>query len=151
MASMLSLGAGMDNEATGLQNIRKMGAMRLVPKRLIEERIDAIAEFSELGHFLQLPVKTYSSGMQARLMFAVATEFEADILVMDEWLSAGDAAFVDRATKRMEGFADRAKIIILGTHSIGLVQRVCNKVLALENGSAVYYGPADEWLSMMGH
>jgi lipopolysaccharide transport system ATP-binding protein len=150
MTSMLALGAGMDFDATGLQNIRKMGAMRMIPKKVIEQRIDAIAEFSELGHFLQLPVKTYSSGMVMRLMFSVATEFDADILVMDEWLSAGDASFVAKATERMETFVDRAKILIIGTHSFGLVRSVCNKVLVLENGASVFYGPVDEWERFAG-
>jgi lipopolysaccharide transport system ATP-binding protein len=150
MTSMLALGAGMDLDATGLQNIKKMGAMRMIPKKVVEQRIDAIAEFSELGHFLQLPVKTYSSGMVMRLMFSVATEFDADILVMDEWLSAGDAAFVAKATDRMETFVDRAKILIIGTHNFGLVKRVCNKVLALENGASVFYGPVDEWERFAG-
>ncbi len=150
MTSMLALGAGMDFDATGLQNIRKMGAMRMIPKKVIEQRIDAIAEFSELGHFLQLPVKTYSSGMVMRLMFSVATEFDADILVMDEWLSAGDASFVAKATERMETFVDRAKILIIGTHSFGLVKSVCNKVLVLENGASVFYGPVDEWERFAG-
>ncbi len=145
MTSMLALGAGMDMDATGLQNIRKMGAMRMIPKKVIDGRIDAIAEFSELGHFLQLPVKTYSSGMLMRLMFAVATEFDSDILVMDEWLSAGDAGFVAKATARMETFVDRAKILIIGTHSFGLVDRVCNKVCVLENGAAVFYGSVEDW------
>jgi lipopolysaccharide transport system ATP-binding protein len=150
MTSMLALGAGMDLDATGLQNIKKMGAMRMIPKKVIEQRIDAIAEFSELGHFLQLPVKTYSSGMVMRLMFSVATEFDADILVMDEWLSAGDASFVAKATERMETFVNRAKILIIGTHSFGLVKRVCNKVLVLENGASVFYGPVDEWERFAG-
>ncbi len=145
MTSMLSLGSGMDLDATGLQNIRKMGAMRMIPKKVIEARIDAIAEFSELGHFLQLPVKTYSSGMVMRLMFSVATEFDADILVMDEWLSAGDAAFVAKARRRMETFVDRAKILILGTHDFGLVDAVCNKVCVLENGAAVFNGSVEDW------
>ena len=145
MTSMLALGAGMDSDATGLQNIKKMGAMRMIPKKVIDSRMDAIAEFSELGHFLQLPVKTYSSGMTMRLMFSVATEFDSDILVMDEWLSAGDAAFVAKATERMETFVDRAKILIIGTHNLGLVDKVCNKVCVLENGAAVFYGSVEDW------
>ncbi len=150
MTSMLALGAGMDSDATGLQNIKKMGAMRMIPKKVVESRIDAIAEFSELGHFLQLPVKTYSSGMVMRLMFSVATEFDSDILVMDEWLSAGDAAFVAKARARMETFVDRAKILVLGTHDYGLVNAVCNKVCVLENGASVFYGSIEEWRRFSG-
>ena len=150
LASMLALGAGMDADATGIQNIRKMGAMRMIPKRQIEDRIEAIADFSDLGHFLQLPLKTYSAGMTARLMFSVATEFAADILVMDEWLSAGDSNFVLKATQRMQSFVQRAKILVIGTHDIGLVQRVCNKVCVLENGQPIYYGDVETWAARMG-
>ena len=94
ITSMIAIGAGMDPEATGLRNIHKLGMMRRLSRKVIDSRIDAIADFSGLGDFLHLPVRTYSAGMQARLMFAVATEFDADILVLDDWLSAGDAAFV---------------------------------------------------------
>ncbi len=151
LASMLALGAGMDMDGNGIQNIRKMGQMRMISKRQIDDRIEDIASFSELGHFLQLPLKTYSSGMIARLMFAIATEFDADILVMDEWLSAGDANFVAKATDRMRKFVERAKILVIGTHDIRLVSELCNKVCVLENGTPIYYGPVQPWLEQAGH
>jgi len=145
LTSMIAHAAGLDMDASGLQNIRKLGAMRLLPKKVVESRIDGIVEFSELGDFVRLPVKTYSSGMMARLMFACATEFEADILVLDEWMGAGDAAFMQKATDRMKGFVDKAQMVILGTHNFHLVELVCNKVIELSAGRAVFYGTTEDW------
>jgi lipopolysaccharide transport system ATP-binding protein len=147
LTSMIAHGAGLDVEASGLQNIRKIGAMRMIPKKAVEARIDSIVEFSELGDFVRLPVKTYSSGMMARLMFACATEFEADILVLDEWLGAGDAAFMKKASDRMQGFVDKAQIVVLGTHNFDLVKLVCNKVIELSAGRPVFYGTTADWVA----
>jgi lipopolysaccharide transport system ATP-binding protein len=145
VTSMTSFGAGLDMEATGLQNIRNMGLMRMVPRKVIERRIPDIVEFSELGDYVKLPVRAYSAGMLARLMFTVATEFETDILVLDEWLSAGDASFMSKAAERMDRMVESAKIVVLATHSPDLVRRVCNKVCALEGGRMVFLGSTDEW------
>jgi lipopolysaccharide transport system ATP-binding protein len=147
ITSMIAIGAGMDPEATGLRNIHKLGMMRRLPRKVIDSRIDAIAEFSGLGDFLHLPVRTYSAGMQARLMFAVATEFDADILVLDEWLSAGDAAFVQKAGERMHRMVEEAKIVVLATHDEDLVQRVCNRVCELSGGRIAFLGSTEDWLA----
>jgi len=147
LTSMIAHGAGLDLEASGLQNIRKLGAMRMLPKKLVESRIDSIVEFSELGDFVRLPVKTFSSGMMARLMFACATEFEADILVLDEWLGAGDAAFMQKASNRMHGLVDKAQMVVLGTHNFSMVELVCNKVIELAAGRAVFYGSTADWMA----
>ena len=145
MTSMIAAGAGLDWEATGLQNIRKLGQMRLIPNKAIDAAIGPIVEFSGLGDFVRLPVKTFSAGMMARLMFACATEFEADILIMDEWLSAGDADFIHKARERMNSFVQKAKIVVLGTHDFDLVERACNKVLVLDAGRIAFYGPTEDW------
>ena len=146
ITSMISANAGFDIDATGLQNVHKLGAMRMIPNRVIDERIGAIVEFSGLGDFVRLPVKTYSSGMMARLLFACATEFESDIVVLDEWMAAGDSDFQEKARERMRNFVDRAKILVLGTHSYGLVADVCNKVCILDAGRVMYFGPVEDWL-----
>ena len=147
LTSMIAHGSGLDVDCTGLQNIRKIGQMRMIPDRVIASRVDSIVAFSGLGDFIRLPVKTYSAGMMARLMFACATEFDADILVLDEWLAAGDADFVKKAGDRMMEFVDRAKLVVLGTHDLGLVQRVCNKVLELDSGRMAFFGAVDDWLA----
>jgi lipopolysaccharide transport system ATP-binding protein len=147
ITSMIAIDAGIDAEATGLRNIHKLGLMRRLSRKAIDARVEAIAEFSGLGDFLHLPVRTYSAGMLARLIFAVATEFEADILVLDEWLSAGDAAFVQKAADRMHQMVEDAKIVVIATHDHDLVRRVCNRVCELQAGKIAFLGTTEDWLA----
>ena len=147
ITSMIAIGAGLDMEATGLRNIHKLGMMRRLSRKVIDSRVDAIAAFSGLGDFLHLPVRTYSAGMLARLMFSVATEFEADILVLDEWLSAGDAAFVQKAGERMNKMVEDAKIMVMATHDHDLVRRVCNRVCELQAGRIAFLGSTEDWMA----
>ncbi|PVM89676.1 sugar ABC transporter ATP-binding protein [Caulobacter radicis] len=146
VATTISVSAGLDYDVSGLQNIYNLGRMRMVPRKTVQSKLDDIISSSGLAQFIHLPVRTYSQGMVARLMFAVTTAFEADILIMDEWLSAGDADFQAEATKRMDRFVDKAKIVVLATHDFGLVQRVCNKVCALGSGRIGFFGTTSEWL-----
>lgn len=145
ITSMIAINAGLDMEATGLRNIHKLGMMRRLSRKVIDSRVEAIAEFSGLGDFLHLPVRTYSAGMLARLMFTVATEFEADILVLDEWLSAGDAAFMAKAAGRMHRMVEDAKIVVIASHDHDLVSQVCNRVCELNAGQIVFLGTLEEW------
>jgi lipopolysaccharide transport system ATP-binding protein len=147
ITSMIAINAGIDMEATGLRNIHKLGLMRRLSRKTIDSRVDSIAEFSGLGDFMHLPVRTYSAGMLARLMFAVATEFEADILVLDEWLSAGDAAFMQKAAERMQRMVAEAKIVVIATHDHELVTRVCNRVCELQAGKIAFLGSTQDWLA----
>ena len=145
IASMISLSAGVDMEATGLQNIYKIGMMRMQSRRTIASRVDAIGEFSGLSQFLHLPVKTYSSGMMARLMFSIATEFNPEILILDEWLSAGDADFALKARQRMNEVVEKAQIVVIASHDHELVRRICTTVLVLEAGECRYMGSPEGW------
>lgn len=145
VTSMLSMSIGLDPEASGRQNIKNLAMMQGLSNREIAKRINSIIDFSELGAFIDMPFKTYSAGMMARLTFAVGTEINGDILIMDEWLSAGDAAFQVKANERMTGFVSEAKLLVLATHSQDLVRNVCNKVLVMESGQATFLGTADEW------
>lgn len=145
VTSMINIGAGMDGDASGLQNIYNMGLMRMIPKKVMKARVPGIVEFSELGAFINMPVKTYSAGMVARLVFAVATELDPEILILDEWLGAGDAAFRDKAGQRMERFVDQAKIVVIASHDVGLIQKVCNKVCVLQGGRVTYFGPTQDY------
>jgi lipopolysaccharide transport system ATP-binding protein len=133
-ATLLDLSLGIDPEATGYENIVFRGILAGLHPRTIRARIDEIADFTELGDYLNMPVRTYSSGMQVRLAFAVATSVEADILLMDEWLSVGDADFSQKAAQRLEGLVDRTPILVLASHNQSLVERICNKVFKLEHG-----------------
>ena len=143
IASMISLNAGVDMESTGLQNIYKIGMMRMQSRRAIAARIESIADFSGLSQFLNLPVKVYSSGMMARLMFSIATEFDPQILVLDEWLSAGDADFAVKAKRRMQEVVSKAQIVVIASHDHELLRRICTRILVLEAGECVYAGPPD--------
>ena len=136
IAALLDLSLGIDPSATGFDNIRLRGRIAGLSSKEIEGRMDEIAEFTGLGSFLDLPVKTYSAGMQARLAFAAATAVEADVLLMDEWLAVGDADFQKLAHKRLLKLVERAGILVLASHDKSLLKLYCNKVMRLEGGVA---------------
>ncbi len=136
IAALLDLSLGIDPSATGIDNIRLRGRIAGMSSREIEDKMDEIAEFSGLGPFLAMPMKTYSAGMQARLAFAVATAVEADVLLMDEWISVGDADFQKLAHRRLLNLVERAGILVLSSHDAGLLRLYCNKVMRLESGVA---------------
>lgn len=145
ISSMLSMSIGLDPEATGLQNMRSLIMMQSLSRKEIERRLPAIIEFSELGHFVHMPFKTYSAGMMARLTFAVATSTGAEVLLMDEWISAGDAAFQEKARERMQQVVSEAGIVVIASHDPNMIKRVCNKVLHLEGGRTVFLGAMEDW------
>ncbi len=137
---------GMDSEATGWENIVFRGAFLGLTFSQARELSPSIAEFSELGSFLDMPIRTYSSGMYMRLAFAVSTAVISDILIMDEMIGVGDARFLDKADKRMSNVIDRAKIMVIATHSIPILSRFCNKLVWLEKGQIKAFGPLHEVL-----
>lgn len=110
----------------------------------IEDRMPDIADFTELGEYLDIPVRTYSSGMMARLTFAVATCFEPEILLMDEWIVAGDAGFLSKAQHRIESFVGRASILVLASHSKTICRQWCNKAMWLDQGEVKLFGAIDD-------
>ena len=137
VASMLNLWLGMDLEATGYENIYMRGTVMGMRRSQMDALLDDIVEFTELGDYLSMPMRTYSSGMAMRLAFAVSTSVPADIILMDEWLSVGDAGFTGKSKARLSKMLDRAKILVLATHDEDLVRSVCNKVVRLDHGSVV--------------
>lgn len=137
VTSMLSITLGMDMEATGLENIFLRGHVMGVSPRRMRALVDEIADFTELGDYLNLPMRTYSSGMTMRLAFAVATSLDADIILMDEWLSAGDADFVEKAKARLNKMVKGARIVVLASHNQALIKDQCNRVIRLEHGKMV--------------
>ncbi|HEY9217418.1 MAG TPA: ABC transporter ATP-binding protein [Phenylobacterium sp.] len=136
IAALLDLSLGIDASATGLDNIRLRGRIAGLSAREIEDKLDEIAEFTGLGGFLAMPMKTYSAGMQARLAFAVSTAVEADVLLMDEWISVGDADFQKIAHQRLLHLVERAGILVLASHDLELIKLYCNKVMRMEAGVA---------------
>lgn len=137
---------GLDSEDTGYENIVTSGLLFGMSREEIESKIPEIEEFSELGEYLALPVRTYSTGMVTRLSFALATSLEPGILLMDETIGAGDARFADRATKRMNEFIGRSRIVVLASHSNAIIRSICNKAALMKAGKILAVGPVDDIL-----
>jgi lipopolysaccharide transport system ATP-binding protein len=146
VSSMISMSIGLDAEASGLQNIKNLAMMQMMSDREIKRRLPDIVEFSELGAFVHMPFKTYSAGMMARLTFSVATQMDADILIMDEWISAGDAEFQKKAAARLTSMVDKAKIVVIATHDVKLATTVSNRVMTMEAGVPTFLGTTAEWI-----
>ncbi|URQ74232.1 MAG: ABC transporter ATP-binding protein [Candidatus Ochrobactrum gambitense] len=132
--SLININLGIDPDATGRENIRLRSAMMGMHPREITEKFDQIADFSGLGDFLDVPFRTYSSGMQLRLAFATSTAVRPEILIMDEWLSTGDEDFKERANERMRELVNSTKILVLASHSRQLLEKNCNRIVWLEHG-----------------
>ncbi|WP_273013263.1 MULTISPECIES: ABC transporter ATP-binding protein, partial [unclassified Hyphomonas] len=133
-AGLLSIQLGLDTRASGYENIIIRARYMGVTEEEIQERFDDICEFSELGEYLHLPLKAYSSGMRVRLAFAIATAFDPDILILDEWLSAGDATFRDKASARMKNLIAQTGIFVMATHQVSLMKQMCNRGIVLKKG-----------------
>ena len=134
IGSLVDIGLGIDGEATGRENIFIRGALLGLKKSEIESHFDEIVEFSELGEFINMPVRTYSSGMHLRLAFAVATIIRPEILLMDEWLSVGDASFNEKAELRLNNLVKSSRILVIASHSRELIEKTCNRALWFEHG-----------------
>jgi lipopolysaccharide transport system ATP-binding protein len=134
IASLVDISLGINAESTGRENIFLRGKLMGLSKKEIDEKIDEIIEFSELGDYINLPVRIYSSGMLLRLAFSVSTSITADILIMDEWLSVGDGAFAERASNRLRELVDSSEILVIASHTRSLIEETCNKVVWLEHG-----------------
>jgi ABC-2 type transport system ATP-binding protein/lipopolysaccharide transport system ATP-binding protein len=144
---MFDIGIGFDPEATGYENIFLRGMMMGLTRREIAERTDEIAAFSELGEYLDLPIRTYSAGMTLRLMFSIATSVAGDIILMDEWISVGDEAFRNKAQKRMLELTGKAGILVIASHETNTLLQHCNLGMRLEKGRIADFGPIAEVLT----
>lgn len=140
ISPMLDIGLGIDSEMSGFDNIRLRGLILGLDRFEIEERLADIADFTELGDYLDIPVRTYSAGMLARLTFAIATCFTPEILLLDEWLLAGDAAFLAKAKRRLEAFIEMTSIVVLASHNADVLQRWCTKGIWLQRGEVAAQG-----------
>ncbi len=144
LAPMIELGAGFDMQYTGVENIYLYGAVLGYSRKFMDEKIDEIIEFTELKNFIDVPLKNYSSGMKARLGFAIATIVKPDILILDEVLSVGDAKFRKKSEKKLLDMMDTGTTVLFVSHNIEQVKRICNKALILEHGKLVTYGDMPE-------
>jgi ABC-type polysaccharide/polyol phosphate transport system ATPase subunit len=143
ISSFTDLTLGMDPESTGWENIVFRCVFMGLSFRDARRLSPAIAEFSELGEYLNLPTRTYSTGMYLRLAFAISTSIEPEILIMDEMISAGDVQFIEKAKRRLRQVVDKANILVLASHDMDVIQELCNKVVWLERGTIKEFGPAE--------
>lgn len=146
VSALLTLGVGFDPEETGYENIHNGCLLLGLSPVEIRERIEEIAAFTELGDYLSMPTRTYSSGMQVRLSFAIATAIDPDILLLDEILGAGDAAFTIKARQRIDTLMERASLLVVATHANSLIEQLCNKAIFLRSGRVEEFGPVEKTL-----
>ena len=137
VVSLLDIFLGMNDDATGYENIITRGLVMGKTQVEMKNMVDEIADFAGIGNFLDLPMRTYSSGMAIRLAFATSTCFNADIILMDEWLSVGDNDFKNKSVERLSRFIDRAKIVVIASHEAEFVKKFTNKIIQLDRGSII--------------
>lgn len=142
--SMFEIGLGFEPEHTGRENILFRGLVMGVEPKLIRAREDEIIAFADIGEFIDMPMRTYSSGMTVRLAFAISSYLNGEILLIDEIFGAGDAAFAQKAVARMEELVAQAGIVVIATHDTGLVKRLCSRCIWLEKGKILQEGDPAE-------
>ena len=147
IASLFGGSLGIDPELSGRENIELRGLHLGLSKKEIHERMEEVIAFTELGPFIEMPFRSYSAGMRARLDFAISTAIEAEILLLDEGLGAGDASFIEKANERVEKLAAAAGIIVVATHSEVLLRKTCTKAVLMEAGRILAIGGVDEMLA----
>lgn len=144
IAPLLELGAGFDSNYTGKENIFLYGATMGYSRKYIEERYDEIVAFSELGDFINVPIKNYSSGMRARLGFSIATAVEPEVLILDEVLSVGDAKFKAKSEKKVKSMFAKGVTVLFVSHNTPQVRRLCDKAIILDHGKIIASGEVNE-------
>lgn len=141
---LLELGAGFDLQYTGAENIYLYGAVLGYPREFVRSKYKEIVEFSELGDFIHVPVKNYSSGMKTRLGFSIATVVDPEILILDEVFAVGDAKFRKKSEKKIKSMFNQGVTVLFVSHSIDQVKNICNKAIILEKGKLIAQGEVDE-------
>lgn len=144
IAPLIELSAGFDANYSGRENIYLYAATMGFSRKFIESKFDEIVDFSELGNFIDAPLKSYSSGMKSRLGFAIATSVKPEVLILDEVLSVGDAAFREKSEKRIESMMGDGVTVLFVSHSTASVENICNKAIILTQGQLVAQGESDE-------
>jgi ABC-type polysaccharide/polyol phosphate transport system, ATPase component len=137
ITSMIDLSIGMDGEATGIENIYLRGALLGFNRKWLSSKVSDIVDFAGLGDFIRMPLRTYSTGMQMRLAFSIATLVQPEIILMDEWLNVGDADFQKKAQHRLQEIVKKSSILVIATHSPELVAKVCNRTIRLDRGTLI--------------
>ena len=144
IATLFTTGVGIDAERTGAQNIVRIAALYNIPKARVPELIDEMAEFTELGEFIDLPVKSYSSGMNSRLGFGLVTSVSADIILIDEVIGTGDKNFHAKARDRLDRFLTGRGIVVIASHSAAVLKSLCTTGIVLNKGAVSFQGAIDD-------
>ena len=144
VAAMIALGAGFDPESTARENVLLYGALLGRSKAEMQERLDSIIDWADLREFIDVPIRTYSSGMLGRLGFAVASDFAADVLLVDEVFSVGDQAFRAKSDDRMRALISGGSAVVIVSHAMETIQALCGRVIWLERGKVRMSGPTEE-------
>jgi ABC-2 type transport system ATP-binding protein len=147
VAPVFDLGVGMDPEISGLENIIVRGLFLGMTRKQMEERIDDIADFTELGDFLRMPLRTYSTGMRIRLALGVVTSIDPEILILDEGIGAVDAAFLEKSKKRLAELVERAGLLVFASHSDEFLRELCDTAIWMEHGRIRKQGPIEDVLA----
>jgi teichoic acid transport system ATP-binding protein len=145
--SLLALGAGFETEMNGLDNIYLNGALLGFSRTQIDQRLEDIIAFADIGEFIYNPIRTYSSGMKARLAFAIASSIDPDILLIDEMLGVGDENFREKSRERIKSMISSNRTVVIAAHQMSTIRDICDQVLWLEKGSLVRYGNTDDVVS----
>lgn len=148
IASLMDLSLGIDPECTGRENLYLRGALLGLARSVIDHHMDEMITFSELDQFIDLPLRTYSTGMHLRLALAISTMINPEILLMDEWLSVGDSAFQLKVENRLKTMIESTRILVLATHSMGIIEELCTRVIWLSHGSVHMDGKPSEILPL---
>lgn len=141
--ALLDLFLGLDPELSGIENIKVRSKIMGVHKNQLNNLIEQIDEFTQLGEYLHLPIRTYSTGMAMRLAFGLATSVNSEILLLDEVIGTGDQAFQQKAQQRLNGFLNKAEIVVISSHDISAIKKFCNKAILLEHGRLIKIGDVD--------
>jgi len=144
ISSLFNINLGVQNEASGRENIIIRALVKGWSRKQIDANIESIIDFSDLREFIDLPIRTYSDGMRMRLLFAIATSFSPEILLLDEWIGAGDAQFQEKAAERMNSLVSTAGITVVASHNRHLLKRICTHCIWLDNGNIKAFDEIDE-------
>jgi len=148
VSALLDIMLGMEADSTGYDNIVLRGILQGLTFKQILAKQSEIAEFTELGDYLSMPVRTYSAGMKVRLAFAIATSITSQILILDEVINAGDAAFRHKAERRIKEVITNADIVVVASHELDLIKEMCNKVICLDQGKLAFFGDLEEGIAL---
>lgn len=136
---------GLDPSLSGFENIKLRGLIYGLPAKQIQKAAPEIIEFAELGEFIKMPLRTYSSGMLLRLGFSIVTHFKTEILLIDEVVNVGDAQFIEKAKKRMQDLINQTQIVVISTHDQQMIRAFCNRILCLDHGKIKFFGSSEEF------